>query len=266
MKTEITTITFTNPHLEMWTERIRQYSLNDEQNKRNTAYALGQVMTTKCYTDDGFKSVSDYAEQTFGIKKAQASKFARIGLKFLVEDVDGNAQYNVNILGDGNWTLGNLSELTGDKTSVEDIKRAVESGAISDESTQQDLREWASESDSTTTVEARYTADSDIFSDGVPRDIGAYETAIHEFSDLPHDIKRIKVGTDVILLVYWYTAKEKTGKPVCLNPDMIPQTVTLHKYIEPKTKKSRANAKEPERKFTREQLLAMLAAMDEVTE
>ena len=54
----------------------------------NSALAplFGEVMTSKCYEKDGFKSVADYAESTFGIGRSMAYLLARVGRDFYNED------------------------------------------------------------------------------------------------------------------------------------------------------------------------------------
>ena len=54
----------------------------------NSALAplFGEVMTTKCYESDGFKSVADYAEATFGIGRSMSYLLARVGRDYYNED------------------------------------------------------------------------------------------------------------------------------------------------------------------------------------
>ena len=54
----------------------------------NSALAplFGEVMVSKCYEKDGFKSVADYAEVTFGIGRSMAYLLARVGRDFYNDD------------------------------------------------------------------------------------------------------------------------------------------------------------------------------------
>ena len=54
----------------------------------NSALAplFGEVMVSKCYEKDGFKSVADYAEATFGIGRSMAYLLARVGRDFYNDD------------------------------------------------------------------------------------------------------------------------------------------------------------------------------------
>lgn len=56
----------------------------------NSALAplFGEVMTSKCYEKDGFKSVADYAEATFNIGRSMAYLLARVGRDYYNDDND----------------------------------------------------------------------------------------------------------------------------------------------------------------------------------
>lgn len=93
---------------------------------------LGKVKTEKAYEEDGFKSVSDYAEQTFGIKKSSAYQLATVGERFL------NATTPTAKKVAGMLTPSNMAELV--KMEDKDIEKAISDGKISAASTQKELR------------------------------------------------------------------------------------------------------------------------------
>ena len=103
----------------------------------NTALAplFGKVLETKCYADDGFKSVADYAEQTFGIGKASAYALANVGKKFF------NTNSALAKEAREAFTTAKLAELKN--VELHDIAKGMESGEISADTTLVDLREWA---------------------------------------------------------------------------------------------------------------------------
>ena len=103
----------------------------------NTALAplFGKVLETKCYADDGFKSVADYAEQTFGIGKASAYALANVGKKFF------NTNSALAKEAREAFTTAKLAELKN--VELPEIAKGMESGEISSETTLADLREWA---------------------------------------------------------------------------------------------------------------------------
>lgn len=103
----------------------------------NSALApiFGELLTSKCYTDDGFKSVADYAEQTFGIGKSMAYMLARVGKEFYNEGEETTAKARAAL------TVSKLGELTGvDRVA---IAKAVDEGKLSKDSSLQECREFA---------------------------------------------------------------------------------------------------------------------------
>lgn len=103
----------------------------------NTALAplFGKVLETKCYADDGFNSVADYAEQTFGIGKASAYALANVGKKFF------NTNSALAKEAREAFTTAKLAELKN--VELPEIAKGMESGEISSDTTLADLREWA---------------------------------------------------------------------------------------------------------------------------
>lgn len=96
---------------------------------RNVSVVLFEVMDKKLYTPDGFKSVADYAEQVFGIKRSYAYMLARAAGR--VKAIPELSSFKTS----------NVAELsTADGVAV---KQAIESGEISEASTQTELREFA---------------------------------------------------------------------------------------------------------------------------
>ena len=59
-----------------------------ERINQQLAPIFGEMLTTKCYKDDGFKSVADFAEQTFGMGKSMAYMLARVGKEFYGENAE----------------------------------------------------------------------------------------------------------------------------------------------------------------------------------
>lgn len=103
----------------------------------NSALApiFGELLVSKCYTDDGFKSVADYAEATFGIGKSMAYMLARVGKEFYNEGSELTAKACDTL------TVSKLGELTGvDRVA---IAKAIDEGKLSKDSSLQDCREFA---------------------------------------------------------------------------------------------------------------------------
>lgn len=103
----------------------------------NSALAplFGELLVSKCYTDDGFKSIADYAEQTFGIGKSMAYMLARVGKEFYNEGAELTAKAREAL------TVSKLGELTGvDRVA---ISKAIDEGELSSDSSLQDCRNFA---------------------------------------------------------------------------------------------------------------------------
>lgn len=96
---------------------------------------FGELMASKCYKDDGFKSVADYAEQTFGMSKSMAYMLARVGETF----------YNSNSedakLARETLSTSKLAELTS--VDKKDIGDAIKSGELSVEAPLATCRDFA---------------------------------------------------------------------------------------------------------------------------
>lgn len=96
---------------------------------------FGELMASKCYKDDGFKSVADYAEQTFGMSKSMAYMLARVGEAFYNTGSEGAKLARETL------STSKLAELTGtDKKVVGD---AIKAGELSAETPLAVCRDFA---------------------------------------------------------------------------------------------------------------------------
>lgn len=96
---------------------------------------FGELMASKCYKDDGFKSVADYAEQTFGMSKSMAYMLARVGEAFYNTGSEGAKLARETL------STSKLAELTGtDKKVVGD---AIKAGELSAETPLAACRDFA---------------------------------------------------------------------------------------------------------------------------
>ena len=101
------------------------------------AVTLGHVLKEECYKDDGFDSVADYAEQVFGIARAQAYKMARTAVRFMLPDSPLSSNETIKAL-----PLNNLAELN----AVEDddaIAADIADGKLKADSKQSEIRDLA---------------------------------------------------------------------------------------------------------------------------
>ena len=133
---------FKNPQLNEATARIAsvlsgvgQYAMTAD---IEVCKILSDVSKSLCYKDDGFASVAEYAEATFGMGKSSAHAKARAGTNFYnnPEMADVMTALPTNISG----SPSKIIELLDCRPEV--IMEGIERGEITAESTQKDLRKW----------------------------------------------------------------------------------------------------------------------------
>lgn len=96
---------------------------------------FGELLTTKCFKDDGFKSVADYAEQTFGMTKSMAYMLARVGEQFYNEDNEYTRKARETL------STSKLAELTG--TDRVAIAKAIDDGELATDTSLVACRDFA---------------------------------------------------------------------------------------------------------------------------
>lgn len=96
---------------------------------------FGELMASKCYKDDGFKSVADYAEQTFGMSKSMAYMLARVGEAFYNTNSEDAKKARETL------STSKLAELTS--VDKKDIGKALKDGKLSTDTSLADCREFA---------------------------------------------------------------------------------------------------------------------------
>lgn len=133
----LTSRKFKDPRLTEATKRIAAIYTDaakfvDTKN-REIASILAEVMEAKSYEKDGFKSVGDYAKEVFGINRQNAYSLASAGKVYN----DQNAPAALKAM-----TPSKLAEVA--KLPTETLTKAISDGKITAESTQKDLRDFAS--------------------------------------------------------------------------------------------------------------------------
>lgn len=96
---------------------------------------FGELMASKCYKDDGFKSVADYAEQTFGMSKSMAYMLARVGETFYNTGSEDAKKARETL------STSKLAELTG--VDKKDIGKALKDGKLTADTSLADCRDFA---------------------------------------------------------------------------------------------------------------------------
>lgn len=274
MNSEIITITnfvspqiaFKNQALQDCTERISKIYTNAhhyaEEKNREIAIILAEIQKDRLYLEDGFKSVADYAEQTFCLKKTNAHMLANAGRVYMSDNVNPALK---------EFSPSKVAELTS--LQSDDVNKALETGRISKDSTQKELRDFATE------TKAGYETRINIDSVEKPIEF-KYKYHLHTVDDflagalsLPdtstlEEYEKQIVQTmhecyhENIEVINLPRAKksEDSKKATIIRKLFICDTCSLiiffEKYVE--------NAKKAKKsKYTKEELLAMIAELDE---
>lgn len=149
-----TSPTFQDDRLNKATEKIIKVYQNatataDKLN-RELASILGTVASEKSYEKDGFKSVGEYASMTFGIKPRNAYMLASAGQVY--NDDKANTVLK-------SMSPSKMAEVLS--IDRETLNKALENGTITNETTQKGLREFAESVEpkaTSDTKEKKYTA------------------------------------------------------------------------------------------------------------
>ena len=127
--------TFKNKKLNEISINIAQIGQSMASSNREVSKLLGEVKKDKLYEEDGFKSVAEYAETTFGIAKSLAYQLAKVGERFYLVESEA-AKKAAAMLPPSN--LAEIANMTD-----EQIEKAIDAGEISPASTQKKLRDVA---------------------------------------------------------------------------------------------------------------------------
>lgn len=234
------TFSFKSTKLAEYSRQIA--SLGSEIASKNIEIAkiLGHVLSEKCYEEDGFKSVSDYAEQVFGIKKQSAYQMANVGAKFY--NTESETAKKVSAL----LPPSNLAELVN--MSEDDIKKEIEAGNISETSTQKELREVAKgyKEPKKVSVEPLYQ--------GTIKFVVGSTVTVRPFERFTIDTILRNVARDHGFEVSEFKSHGK-DKKVAVTESGDVFVVTYEKYVAPKVEEKPKKSN----KFTVEELMAMLA-------
>lgn len=225
---------------------------------REIAKILGDVAAKKSYEADGFKSVADYASTIFGIARQNAYALANAGKVYN----DKSAHPELQAM-----SPSKLAELAAVDTKV--VNAALESGEITHDTTQKSLREFADKVKSEKEVENpvvldTFTArpcvtfidekDSDTYQ--APRTIEEWDDYFMDFVSNSAPGSPVEIISLKKLETHDSNVKRISQRRLYLNRSYS-IVVEFYKYTAPKATKPASP------KFTKEQLLAMLAEMED---
>lgn len=262
---EITTPSFKDDRLKKATERITAIYADaakyaDTKN-REIAKILADVSDKKAYEADGFKSVADYAATIFGIARQNAYALANAGKVYN----DNNAHPELKKM-----SPSKIAELSAVEPKA--LTAALDAGTITHETTQKSLREFADKAkaendkkDDSPVVLDMFTArpciplisdeQADTFAS--PKTIDEWEQWFIDHvatvsPESPVEVVKLPKGK-----VDTSSSKATVNRRLFFNRGYS-IVVEFFKYKKPITPKTPSKPK-----FTKEQLLAMLAEMED---
>lgn len=256
--TPATTHKFKDPRLAEATKRIAAIYTDaakfvDTKN-REIASILAEVMDAKSYEKDGFKSVGDYAKEVFGINRQNAYSLATAGKVYN----DKNAPAALKAM-----SPSKLAEVA--KVPTETLTKAIEDGKITADTTQKDLRDFATAATKSDKVQVlnNYTVRPCVPSVS-ERDKDTYTAArtLPEWEDYFMEYMRSLAPSrtpEVIKLPKTTTPGNPDAKKATVERRLFTSdnfSLVVEFYI------AKPEPKPAKPKFTKEQLLAMLAELD----
>ena len=239
--TSVGAFNFKNRALAGYSRRIAELGADISAKNVEIAKILGHVLDEKCYVEDGYKSVAEYAEEVFGIKKQSAYQMANVGSRFFNSE-DETAKRVTNI-----FPTSNLAELQN--VPMEEIKKALDSGRISEGSSQKALRDFAkSTKEPKITVETLYS--------GYTKSVTGSTVSNEPFEKVVLDSHLESVASGFgFSKELWKPYGKNSKVAITESGDIF--VVTFEKYVEPKPTKV-AKPVGGGKKFTVEELMAML--------
>lgn len=97
-------VTFNNKELQKATNTVFKLGDAIKRNWFAIAHIVAHVDATECYKDDGFNTVHEWVEKTFGIKKTASYSLLTIGKEYTREIVNASGKivgYGTNLITDG---------------------------------------------------------------------------------------------------------------------------------------------------------------------
>lgn len=97
-------VSFSNKELQKATNTVLKLGDAIKKNWFAIAHIIAHVDATECYKDDGFNTVHEWVEKTFGIKKTASYSLLTIGKEYTREIVNASGRvvgYGTNLITDG---------------------------------------------------------------------------------------------------------------------------------------------------------------------
>lgn len=225
---------------------------NHEQAKREIGIILADAKKTECYKEDGYKDIADFANRVFCMAASSVSQMIHFAERYCTTDNKALKE-----LADGQ-TVSNLYELRG--MTDEEIAKACEAGEIGPGTAQRKLRE--------VNAEAKAKRKS-----GKPKVLPDY--VVDVTTVISGAVSTQHIDRTPLEAVVLPTNGEQSTKVFKFDNSEYRVTIDEHgnamivkaaKYITPVAKTKAERKAGPVKRYTREELEAMLAALDEAGE
>ena len=102
--TSVNEVTFNNKELQKATNTVFKLGDAIKKNWFAIAHIVAHVDATECYKDDGFNTVHEWVEKTFGIKKTASYSLLTIGKEYTRKIVNASGKvvgYGTNLIKEG---------------------------------------------------------------------------------------------------------------------------------------------------------------------
>lgn len=218
-----------------------------------TILARASQLTKDTWEQDGFKGVGDYAEKTFGIKQSMCSAMVKVGKAFYLSSDPARLAIADTV------SPSNLAEVA--KLSDADIDTAIADGTIHAGATQDELRKARkaiADKSATPAVLPAYNVTVNGFASGTP-----YTREYHSVTE-PEAVENLKAeheGAYTADAYAWVRLAGKKDDHVAVLYDANTASFAVAHFVAVGDKSAKHRNGEVH-KFTREELLAALAAMD----
>ena len=224
-----------------------------EQVKREIGVILADAKKNEAYKEDGFKDIADFAERTFSISAATVSQMIHFAERYVATDNKALLELAKS------QTVSNLYELRG--MEPDEISAAVESGEIGPKTAQRKLREVNAE------VKAKRKGGKtkvlpDFVVDMTMVIAGAVSTK--HIDRTPLEAVALPTSGAQSTKVFKFDNGAEYRVTVDESGNMM--LVKATKYITPVAKTKAERKAGPVKKYSRAELEAMLAALDEAEE
>lgn len=165
------------------------------------AYLLAQVKESKCYEEDGFKSVAEYAEEAFGYKRAMVYKMVKMANTFI------NTDGTVNLISErGEYNATQLIELSSAE-SIDEVREMNDEETITPEMTvkeiKQALNDRFNEAETENEVEAETENENEVEAENEKKILtpSVFAEFMSQFSDVEDGFFDCRIGSRLCRLI-----------------------------------------------------------------